>query len=349
MNFIAKDLNIDKVSLPSHTMSPKILDREIGPNGFGLMGMTWRAQPPPEEQSFAAMRAALRHGANFWNGGEIYGTPECNSLTLLHSYFEKYPEDADKVILCIKGGKGENKLVDGSPENMRRSVENSARMLGPRKKIDLFECARKDPDVEIEVTIKALAELVKEGKIGGISLSEVNANTIRRAAAVHPIAAVEVEVSLWEDNAFKNGVAATCAELGIPIVAYSPLGRGILTGQIRKREDFPEGDARLHFPRFSEENFPKNLELADTLGAFAKQKGCSPAQLALAWVRSRGDKKGMPVFVPIPGATTEARVDENMEMVGLSAEEDAEIDKILTSFVPVGDRYPAYAQGYNDG
>ena len=223
---------------------------------------------------------------------------------------------------------------------MRRSVENCVKILGPGKKLDLFECARKDPNVDIEVTVKALAELIKEGKLGGISLSEVSAATIRRAAAVHPIAAVEVEVSLWEDNAFQNGVAAACAELGIPVVAYSPLGRGLLTGQIKSRDDFPEGDMRLHFPRFSEENFPKNLELAYKLEAFAEAKGCKPSQLALAWVRGRAGKDGMPTFIPIPGATTVARVEENLTIVDLTPEENAEIDKILKSFKPAGDRYP---------
>ena len=330
-------------------MSVKILDHPIGPYGFGLMGFTWRPTPAPHDQAFAAMRAALKAGANFWNGGEFYGTPETNSLTFLRAYFDQYPEDADRVLLSIKGAVVNGHEPTGTPEGVRASVENCIRMLGPGKKIDLFECARKDPKTEIEVTVKALAELVKEGKIGGIALSEVGADTIRRAAAVHPIAAVEVEVSLFEDNALGNGVAAACAEHGIPIVAYSPLGRGMLTGQIRRYEDIPEGDMRLHFPRYSRENFPKNMELVEKVEALAKQRGVTPGQLALAWVAGRSKKPGMPRFVPIPGATTVARVEENTKIVELTAQEEAEIDKILKSFVVAGHRYPEMAQALLDG
>ena len=284
--------------------------------------------------------------ATFWNGGEFYGTPENNSLTLLRAYFTQYPEDAAKVVLSIKGAVGaDSRSPDGSPEGVRRSVENCNRMLGGTKSIDVFECARKDPKVEIEVTVKALTDLVKEGLIGGIALSEVGPETIKRAAAVAPIAAVETEVSLWEANAFESGIVATCAELGIPVVAYSPLGRGMLTGQIRRYEDIPEGDMRQHMPRYSPENFPKNMELVAKLEAFADQKGCTPAQLALGWVHGLGKKSGNPVFVPIPGATTEARVKENMKVVDLSPQEEAEIDKILKSFVVQGTRYPEQMMG----
>jgi pyridoxine 4-dehydrogenase len=175
------------------------------------------------------MKTALSLGANFWNGGELYGTPERNSLHLLNEYFTKYPEDADKVVLSIKGatipGKG---FPDGSKTNVQRSLDECLKVLDGKKFLDLFEPARVDPNVPIEETIGYIAEYVKAGKLGGICLSEVNANTIRRAVKVHPIAAVEVELSLWSTNILENGVAQTCAELGIPIVAYSPLGRGFL-------------------------------------------------------------------------------------------------------------------------
>ena len=330
-------------------MSVTVLDRPVGPYGFGLMGMTWRPTPTPHDQAFAAMRAALSGGANFWNGGEFYGPPDNNSLTLLRAYFDRYPEDADQVLLSIKGAVVDGHTPTGTPEGVRASVENCLRMLGPRKKLDIFECARKDPHTDIEVTVKALGELVKEGKIGGIALSEVGAATIRRAAAVHRIAAVEVEVSLFEDNVFSNGVAAACAEHGIPIVAYSPLGRGMLTGQIRRAEDIPEGDMRRRFPRYSPENFPKNMELVAKVEALAKQRGITPGQLALAWVAGRSAKPGMPRFIPIPGATSAARVEENTKVVELTAGEEAEIDKILQSFVPAGHRYPEAAQALLDG
>ena len=240
-------------------------------------------------------------------------------------------------------------VPDGSEENVRRSVDNCLRMLDGTKKLDIFECARVDPNTPIETTIGVLATYVKEGKLGGISLSEVKAETIRRAHKVHPICAVEVELSLWETGALTNGVAAACAELGITLVAYSPLGRGFLTGQIKKYEDIGEGDLRKHFPRFQKDVFAKNLELVEKLEKLAGKKGCTPAQLALAWVRQLGEKEGMPVIIPIPGATTEARVMENMDVVRLSNEDMEEIDGILKETIVVGERYPEMAQKHLNG
>ena len=287
------------------------------------------------------MRTALTQGANFWNGGEFYGTPTYNSLHLLHAYFTRYPDDADKVVLNIKGGiNAATMMPDGSKEGVRRSVENCLKLLGGKKKIDMFECARVDPNTPIETTIKALAEYVREGKLGGISLSEVKAETIRRAAKVHPICAVEVEVSLWSRDVLTNGVAETCAELGIPIVAYSPLGRGFLTGQIRKYEDIPDDSLSKISPRFQQDVLPKNFELVDRVEKLADRKGCTPGQLALAWVRQLSDRPGMPVFIPIPGATTEERINENMKSVKLTETDMVEIDKILAEVEIVGGRYP---------
>lgn len=182
-------------------------------------GLTWRAQPPSEEQAFAAMRAALASGCNLWNGGEFYGTPESNSLTLLKRYYTQYPEDADKVVLNIKGATRPGLQPDGSPEFVRQSVENCLKMLGERGRIDMFECARRDPKVPLEQTLGALAELVDEGKIGGVALSEVSAKTIREAAKITKIVAVEVELSLWSTEPLTNGIAEACAEFDIPITA----------------------------------------------------------------------------------------------------------------------------------
>ena len=201
-----------------------------------------------EQDAIKAMRTALQLGANFWNGGDFYGPPERNSLQLLARYFTEYPEDADKVVLSIKGGLGHSGL-DGSEAGIRRSIDNCLKLLDGKKKLDIFECARVDPKVPVEETIKAIAAYVKEGKIGGISLSEVRADTIRRAVKVHPICAVEVEVSLWSTDPLTNGTASTCKELHIPLVAYSPLGKGFLTGDIRRKSDFPEGDFRLQSKR----------------------------------------------------------------------------------------------------
>lgn len=165
------------------------------------------------------MRAALAANCNFWNGGEFYGTPETNSLTLLKKYYEKYPEDADKVVLNIKGGMHPDLRPDGRPEFVKASVARCLEMLGGRGKIDMFECARRDPAVPLAETLTALAELVNEGKIGGVALSEVNADTIREAAKITKIVAVEIELSLFCTEPLTNGIAKACAELNIPIIA----------------------------------------------------------------------------------------------------------------------------------
>jgi pyridoxine 4-dehydrogenase len=184
------------------------------------------------------MKASLECGANCWNGGEIYGPPERNSLQLLNAYFTKYPEDADRVVLSIKGGltpggiPNPNARPDGSPENVKRSIDECLRVLDGKKFLDLFECARVDPNTPVETTIAAINEYVIAGKIGGISLSEVSANTIRRAAKIAKISAVEVEMSLWATDILENGITEACAELDIPVIAYSPIGRGFLASSL---------------------------------------------------------------------------------------------------------------------
>jgi pyridoxine 4-dehydrogenase len=262
------------------------------------------------------------------------------NLQLLNRYFTKYPEDASRVILSVKGCFDLATLTpEGSPEGVRKSVDNVLRILDGKKKVDIFECARVDRNTPIETTISTLAEYVKEGKIGGIGLSEASAQTIRKAHTVHPIAAVEVEFSLWSTEIKSNGVASTCAELNIPIVAYSPLGRGFFTGEIKSPNDFPEGDFRRHMDRFQPDVFYKNMELVDKVKAIAERKGCTPAQLALGWVRAHNGKEGMPTIIPIPGATTAERIVENMKEVELSEADMAEIDKMLESITVLGGRY----------
>jgi pyridoxine 4-dehydrogenase len=224
----------------------------VGDIGYGLMGLTWN--PPSDmtdEKAFKCMKTALEQGCNFWNGGEFYGTTENNSLTLLKKYFEKYPEDADKVVLSIKGCISyAKKAPDASPANIRVSVETCISWLGPIKKIDFFEPARIDPTTPIEETVSGLVEMIKEGKIGAYMLSEASAATIRRAHKVHPVSGVELEVSLWATDPLTDGAAKACAELGIPIIAYSPVGRGMLTGQIKTIDDIPEGSLLKMCPRF---------------------------------------------------------------------------------------------------
>lgn len=283
---------------------------------------------------------ALDNKANFWNGGELYGSPERNSLHLLREYFEKYPKDASKVVISIKGGlvKGGHK-PDGSAENTRRSIEECLSVLGDSKKLDIWEAARADPMTPIEITMRAANEFVKAGKLGGIALSEVSAESIRRAAKEVKVACVEVEFSLWSTQILENDVAKVCAELDIPIAAYSPLGRGFLTGQIKSPSDMPPDDLRHHIPRFFPENFDKNLKMVGELEELAKRKGCTPGQIALAWVRAQSKKPGMPTIIPIPGASSAERVKENMVEIELSDNDLKEIDSLLAGAEIHGGRY----------
>jgi pyridoxine 4-dehydrogenase len=286
------------------------------------------------------MRASLGTGANFWNGGDFYGTPERNSLHLLNEYFTKYPEDAEKVVLSIKGGivPGEMRM-NCSPENVRRSVDECIRLLDGRKSVDIFECARVDPNIPIEETIRSLAELVKEGKINGIGLSETSAETIRRAHKVHPIAAVEVELSLWATDILWNGIATTCGELGIPIVAYSPLAKGALTGLINTIADIPEGDPRKHLPKFQDDVMAANMRVTHEVEKLAEKKGVTKAQVAIGWVKALSGRNGMPTIIPIPGAITVERVLENGRDVVLTQDEMEEIEGILKNNEVKGARY----------
>jgi len=294
------------------------------------------------------MKASIEVGNIFWNAGEFYGTPEYNSLHLLNKYFTKYPEDASKVVLSIKGAL-KDMHPDGSPENIKRSVENCLKLLDDKKSIDIFEPARVDKNTPIETTLKALEEYVKAGKIGGISLSEVSAATIQRAVKVTKIVAVEVELSLWSLDILNNGVAAACAEHNIPVVAYSPIGRGFLTGEIQKREDIPKGSFISTAPRFQPGNFEKNLDLVRKLQDIASNKGCTPAQLAISWVRHLSKKNGNPEIIPIPGATKAERVRENAKDVGLTSSESEAIDSILKGFTVQGGRYGGPGAAHIEG
>ncbi|KAJ4417759.1 hypothetical protein N0V85_001730 [Neurospora sp. IMI 360204] len=322
---------------------PQLTGKEIGPTGFGLMGFTWRPNPVPQEQAFATMRAALSHGLNFWNGGEFYGQPPYNSPILLERYFEQYPEDADKVVLSIKGCCGPTGMhPDGSAAEVRRSLDTVIQQLNGRKKVDIFEAARRDPKVDMEETFRVMQEYIDKGLLGGISLSEVSAETIHKAVKITKVVAVEVELSLFATEVLENGVAAACKEYGIPLIAYSPLGRGILTGQIKSRDDLSTFPMLLHFPRFSEENFDINLQLVHQVEEMAKKKGCTPAQLAISWTRCLSRRPGMPEIIPIPGATSVERVNENAVFVELTDQEMDEIDATLAKFDVKGARYPDY-------
>lgn len=328
-----------------------ILNRQINPVGFGLMGLTRPGAPMPQEQAFAAMNAALEHGANYWNGGEFYGTPERNSLHLLNEYFTRYPEKASKVTLAIKGARVPGPGVvawDGSKKGVRRSVNECLRILGGKKSLDIFECARVDPNTPIEETITALGLLVKEGKIKGIGLSEVKEDTIRRAAKVHAITQVEVELSLWSPNILHNGVARACAELQIPIIAYAPLSRGGLVATLPEdSQDLPPHLQR--YPRFQGEALAANRRLTQQVQELATRLGYTVPQVAIGWVRAQSGRNGNGVIVPLPGAEKPEWVAENCKVIELKEEDLRILDDIMNRNSITGARYADADNRYSDG
>ncbi|KAI4631136.1 hypothetical protein J4E83_002665 [Alternaria metachromatica] len=327
----------------SFSSAPKtIAGKPVGPIGYGLMTLTLFGGITHDE-AIKPMKVALENGATFWNAGTFYGPPDANSLQLLKHYFTKYPEDASRVVLSIKGAyDGATQSPTASPEEIRASVDECLTLLDGTKTIDLFEPARVDPNVPIEKTVKALVELVEEGKIGSYGLSEVNAQTVRRAHAVHPPAAVEIELSLFSQGALEEaGVVDTCRELGIPIVGYSPLDRGWLTGQLKTLDDLPQDDFRRFYPRFQPGNFEKNVELAGAVEKVAKKKGVTSAQVAIAWVQQQG-------VLPIPGSTKVERVQENTKYVELTEAETAELHEALSKAHVSGHRYPEMFQAHLD-
>ncbi|KAL7412412.1 aldo/keto reductase [Mrakia frigida] len=314
----------------------------VGAIGHGLMLLTWKPEPhTPDEEAFESMRAAADAGSTFWNSGNFYGTPDpLANIKLLRRFFDANPEYVDKVFLSVKGGglRGEPQ----TEELLRADVEATIAALGPKKKIDLFECARQVSP--IEETVPILAKFVKEGLFSHIGLSEVGEKSLRNAHKIHPIAAVEVECSLWslEDELLR--VIKACEELDIALIAYSPLGRGLLVNDWKSADDIPEGDLRKASPRFSKENFPINLQLTAALKSFAAKRGIPSAQLALAYLLKLSDK-----IIPIPGSSHIKRTLENVEAanVTFTEEEFNEIDAILKEFPGVGERYGGHLESLN--
>ncbi|KAF3936001.1 hypothetical protein ABW20_dc0109547 [Dactylellina cionopaga] len=318
-----------------------VAGRPVGETGFGLMNFTARPYIIPDEEIFASINAAVERGANFLISGEFYGIrdPEDN-LKMLNRYYKAHPDATDKIVLSIKGGMNwKTRTPDSRPESIKRSIDNILAKTGlPR--IDIFCIARVDKTVPLEETYAVIKEYIEAGKIGSFCPSECSADTIRKALEILPreyISCVELEVSLWATEIFENGVADVCREYGIPIAAYSPLGRGFLTGQFKSAADLAEGDLRRLFDRYQPENFDKNFVLVEKVKKLAEAKGVTPSQLALAWVRQCGGD-GLTI-IPIFGATKKEQVEENLQPVNLTSSEMTEIDGILKSFKPVGSRY----------
>jgi aryl-alcohol dehydrogenase-like predicted oxidoreductase len=303
--------------------------------GLGCMGMTWAYGPSDEEESLRVLRRYTELGGSFFDTAEVYG-PYTNE-ELLGRFLRDVPRES--VVVATKFGfklvNGVRTGIDSSPENVRRACDGSLSRLSIDQ-IDLYYQHRVDPSVPIEDTVGALKELVAAGKIRSIGLSEAHPDTIRRANAVHPISALQSEYSLWTRDVETNGVLATCRELGIAFVPYSPLGRGFLTGAIQKPSDLDPSDWRLTNPRFAEEVFANNLKLADTVKELAAKKNCTPAQFALAWVLAQGDD-----MIPIPGTKRLKYLEDNMGAlpVALTEADLKETDARLSEIKITGERY----------
>ena len=299
------------------------------------MGMTWAYGAGDERSGEATIHRALELGITFIDTAEAYG-PYTNEELVGRAIAGRRDEFeiATKFGFAINPDRPSDRATDGSPENARRACEGCLQRLGVEY-IDLFYQHRVDPNVPIEETVGAMAELVQAGKVRYLGLSEASAATIRRAHETHPITAVQSEYSLWTRDP-EDEVLPTLRELGIGLVAYSPLGRGFLTGQIRSLDDLPEDDWRRTNPRFQEDALRENLELADHVAALADRHGITPAQLALAWVLAKGDD-----IVPIPGTKSPQRLEENAAAteVTLSADEVSELDNAISPGAVRGDRY----------
>ncbi len=309
---------------------------EVSAQGLGCMGMTWAYGGGDEQSGLDTIRRALDLGVTFLDTAEVYG-PFTNERLVGRAIAGR----RDQFEIATKFGFSFDpddpygpRGLDGSPENVRRVCEGSLERLGTDY-IDLFYQHRVDPAVPIEDTVGALAELVEEGKVRYIGLSEASADVIRRAHATHPLTAVQSEYSLWTRDP-ESEVLPTLRELGIGLVAYSPLGRGFLTGEIRSVDDLSDDDWRRSNPRFQEEALRQNIELADRVRALADELVLTPAQLALAWVQAKGKD-----IVPIPGTKRPERLSENVAAVEieLSDEDVAALDQAVPAGSAVGGRY----------
>ncbi|MEO5673474.1 MAG: aldo/keto reductase [Chitinophagales bacterium] len=304
--------------------------------GLGCMGMSEFYGPRNDEESLKVLKRSFELGITFWDTSDMYG-PHINE-ELISRALKGIRND---ITVATKFGIVRDSLdpaqrgINGRPEYVKQACEGSLRRL-QIETIDLYYLHRVDPATPIEETVGAMSDLIRQGKIRAIGLSESSAATLRRAHAIHPVTALQSEYSLWTRDP-EDEVLPACKELGIGFVAYSPLGRGILTGKYKSADDFAADDFRRMSPRFQGENFNKNLDLVRKVEALAREKGCTPSQLALAWVMAQDD-----FIFPIPGTKRLKYLEENAGVlqVKLSKEELASLESLFPKGVAAGERYP---------